>query len=408
MTNKQAAAMEPSLPLADKPDLESSKQPADKKSSQQIRFSVQLEPLLRELQLLSPIAGDDKATTPITRNILIEADPQRNTLTLLTTNLETALQTEVPANIKTGGKTTVAAKDLLKIIKTVSSGNSIDFKTTKEKLVVSFDSTEFELPTIPADEYPALPTVNSTAAIQLPVELLQTAIKPVIFAITEQEMRYALATARMEIDGNMLQLVATDGHRLSYIAPRSNQELSKTKVETLIPKLALEQIEKLLVLLEEGEEIRFSTENNFGMFQLAQRTLIYRVIENQFPQFEKFILLKGDRKVTFDTAALKAALQKVTVLSDNRSRAAVFQVKSDTTIINWQKDTHRAKTQIPSTLQGEEIQVSFNPSYFLDFLKITDASEVVLEITGENSAAIMKPAGENNAQQLYVVMPMRV
>jgi DNA polymerase-3 subunit beta len=404
MSRKQEAATATTFPLDENPTPQEQKKPT-KKNTEKIEFTIDRETLLKELQLLCPVAGDENTSAPITRNILIEANQEQNVLFLLATNLETALQTKVPANIKSAGKITIAAKDLLRVIKS-ASGSTINFNFSKETLLIRFDSTEFQLPTISPTEYPSIPNINDSSAIDLPSSLLRTAIKPVIFAITDDELRYALSSARLEIDGNMLQLVATDGHRLSYIAPRAEQTISPKGIETLIPKLALEQLDKLLGTSEQ-ENVRFCTENNFAMFQVDQRTLIYRGIESQFPQFEKFILLKGERKVTFETSRLKEALQKITVLSDNRSRTAVFEVKADKTTISWQKDTSRAKTELPSSLEGEDIQVAFNPTYFLDFLKITDASEVILEITGENTASIMKPAGENNAQQLYIVMPMR-
>jgi DNA polymerase-3 subunit beta len=371
-----------------------------------LRMEVDRDQMMEELQLLQPLAGT--STFPITRNILIDAT-QPGLITLIGSNLETGIETQIaPTGLISTGKATVSANDLLKIVKTAPSGNIL-FSMKKQVLKIQFNSTNFELATLPADEYPSLPKLKDTRKkIQLPATTLKESIAQIIFAIAADDLRYAMNGALLRVDGNRITLVGTDGHRLSYVSRQSEEKLTQEVLEVLIPRPALEQLTKMLAHQKE-EMIDLAVDNTYAMITVNARTLLFRLIESQFPNFEKFIAIRNKNVAIFQTDQFRNCLEKVTTIAESRQKSASFQLAQNTAIIAWSgTEGNKAESRVETKYEGESSSISFNASYILEFLHAVKSKEVRLELNNETTAAILKPNDENFNEYKYVVMPMRI
>ncbi|MCI0605329.1 DNA polymerase III subunit beta [bacterium] len=373
-----------------------------------MQFQVQTELLLKELQLLVPLADQKSTTLPVLRNVLISA--KKSTIHLVTSNLETAMESEIPAEVTTEGQVTADAKDLLRILRAAGEVESIELSVDVEHqtLHVEFDSTEFELPTLPPDEFPALPSITNKKSITVPTEVLKRGIGAVLFVIPAEDIRYAMNGALVKFDGNSITFVGTDGHRLAFINPRTDSTITRVEKEAIISGIALQQLARLISNCD-AETVQFTLEASYGLFRIGSRTLLFRLIEAQFPEYEKFISLKNPFAAVLNTSNFILALENVTVIAGGRTPITELNIKNSQLEVTWcGQDGSNAATTIAAVYQGEEMQIGFNSNYLLEFLRSIDSDETVIELSTNTTAALLRPNGGNPDGQKYVVMPIRL
>jgi len=136
--------------------------------------------------------------------------------------------------------------------------------------------------------------------------------------------------------------------------------------------------------------------------------LLSRNIEAQFPNYEKFISLRNDKTATFNSVELMKTIQRVAVLSNERSRAVEFQMTDGKAkLSSANPEMGEASDTMEIQYEGPELKIGFNSQYVTEFLTGITAEEVVFELNTESTAALMKPKGTDQFDYRYVLMPMR-
>ena len=204
-----------------------------------------------------------------------------------------------------------------------------------------------------------------------------------------------------------MTLIATDGHRLALVtAPREGGEAEEIKA--ILPKKTLWELARLL---SDGEgDVQYECGENHLFFKVDGRQLISRMIDAQFPAYERLLTnSKGnDKQIEFDRDRLTSAIKRVALLSSERSRVVKFRISKDTVeVTSSSPEVGEAKEALAVEYSGDELQICFNAQYILDFLGVVDTESVVLKVKDEMSQAVMQPATAD-ADYTYVIMPMRV
>src|SRR6185503_5290380 len=163
-------------------------------------------------------------------------------------------------------------------------------------------------------------------------------------------------------------------------------------------------------LLTEGDgDIRYERGENHLFFSVGERLLISRMIDGQFPAFERVIPKNNDKKVEFDRDRLTSAVKRVALLSNERSRAVKFQMDAGKVeIASSSPEFGEAKEVLMVDYTAAPVTICFNAQYVLDFLSVVETDSVALEFKDEMSQAVMKPIGADGYDYTYVIMPMRV
>ncbi len=192
-------------------------------------------------------------------------------------------------------------------------------------------------------------------------------------------------------------------------APRSNGKASKGSddIQAILPKKTLWELSRLLV---DGEgDVTYECGENHLFFDVDGRQLISRIIDAQFPAYERVIPKQNDKKVEFERDRLTSAIKRVALLSSERSRAVKFQIgdgKID--ITSSSPEVGEATETVPVDYTGDALEICFNAQYVLDFLNVAETDSVQLEFKDEMSQAVMRPVGGEGCDYTYVIMPMRV
>jgi DNA polymerase-3 subunit beta len=226
------------------------------------------------------------------------------------------------------------------------------------------------------------------------------------FAITGEDTRYFLNGAKFILKPGSLTLVATDGHRLAHVEVTAQTGL-KAEAGVILPKKTMTELGKLLSEID-GDMTYESGENHL-FFELGGRTLVSRMIDGQFPAYERVIPKGNDKVLEFDRDRLTNAVKRVALLSNERSRAVKFEVaKGSVDVTSSSSEFGEAREQIVLNYTGGPLTISFNAQYVLDFLNVVETDVVSLALKDEVSQAVMRPVAADGYNYTYVIMPMRI
>lgn len=368
---------------------------------------VRKSDLLRELQLFQGIV-ERKNTIPILANVLIEASGER--VRLLATDLEVALRTSCAATVSKQGSMTLPAKKLYEIVKALPE-TDVRIEEDKSGVKVAADRFDSRMQTLPREDFPALPEAPGNAKAVLSREGLREMVAKTQFAITGEDTRFFLNGALFVLRADSMSLVATDGHRLALVTvkrPTPDESIpAGEEVKVILPKKTLLELGKLLS--ESDGDITYERGENHLFFDVGGRVLISRMIDGQFPAYERVIPKGNDKKIEFERERLTSAVKRVALLSNERSRAVKFETsKGKVDVTSSSSEFGEAKEQLPVDYAGDSMAISFNAQYVLDFLNVVGSDVVSLSLKDEVSQAVLRPVGEQSYDYTYVIMPMRI
>ncbi len=363
---------------------------------------VRKNELLRELQLFQGIV-ERKNTIPILANVLIEA--KGDEIRMLATDLEVALRSRCAATVAKSGSLTLPAKKLFEIVKALPE-TDVRIEEDKNGVKVAADRFDSRMQTLPREDFPTLPDATGKGRASLPRNALKEMVAKTQFAITGEDTRYFLNGAKFVLKPDSLTLVATDGHRLALVEVKHDVGITD-EVGVILPKKTLLELGKLLA---EGDgDIMFESGENHLFFEVGGRMLISRMIDGQFPAYERVIPKGNDKDIEFERERLTNAVKRVALLSNERSRAVKFEIeKGKVEVTSSSSEFGEAREQLPVDYTGTAMSISFNAQYVLDFLSVVETDIVSLSLKDEVSQAVMKPVGAQGYDYTYVIMPMRI
>jgi DNA polymerase III subunit beta len=361
--------------------------------------------LLRELQLFQGIV-ERKNTIPILANVLMDASDGE--VRFLATDLEVGLRSKCAATVSKPGSLTLPAKKLYEIVKALPD-TDIRISQDKNGVKVAADRFDSRMQTLPKEDFPSLPQSGGTATATIPSAAMKEMVGKTQFAITGEDTRFFLNGAQFVLRPESMSLVATDGHRLALVTVKRDGKAKKDAEENkaILPKKTLGELGRLL---GEGDgDITYERGENHMFFEVGGRTLISRMIDGQFPAYERVIPKGNDKHIEFERDRLTNAVKRVALLANERSRSVKFQIdKGKVDVTSSSPELGEAHETLPVDYTGAPMQICFNAQYVLDFLSAVTTDVVALDLKDEVSQAVMMPVGAEGYDYTYVIMPMRV
>jgi DNA polymerase-3 subunit beta len=365
---------------------------------------VRKNDLLRELQLFQGIV-ERKNTIPILANVLMEAKGDK--VRFLATDLEVGLRSSCAATVTKPGALTLPAKKLFEIVRSLPD---TDIRIAEEKggVKVAADRFDSKMQTLPREDFPTLPEGGVAATAALPNLALKEMVAKTQFAITGEDTRFFLNGAQFVLRPDSMSLVATDGHRLALVTvKRESRAKGDDESKAILPKKTLGELGRLLS--DSEGEITYERGENHMFFTVGDRLLISRMIDGQFPAYERVIPKSNDKHIEFERDRLTSAVKRVALLSNERSRSVKFNIeKGKVDVTSSSPELGEAHETLPVDYNGTSLQICFNAQYVLDFLSAVSTDIVALELKDEVSQAVMTPVGAEGYEYTYVIMPMRV
>src|SRR5450631_1569863 len=221
---------------------------------QAMEFSVTKSVLLNELNTTQGVV-ERKTTIPILSNLLVEAKGTR--LTITATDLELSIRTSCEVKIKKEGAGTIPAKKLLELVRLLPEGE-IKFRLLENHWVeIISEKKKYKLVGMARENFPALPAMPHTM-VKISAPVMESLIGKTKFAISMEESRYTLNGALMILKPDTIAMVATDGHRLAVAETQHSFTGLSAEARTLVPKKALNEIQRLAGEAPENGQIEFA------------------------------------------------------------------------------------------------------------------------------------------------------
>jgi len=373
-----------------------------------MEITASRQDLLKELTATQSVV-ERKTTIPILSNFLLEAEGDR--LTITATDLDQAMRTSAAVKVKKPGSCTIPARKLYDYVKLLPEGD-VSIKLLENHWVqIRSGRSNTKMVGMARANYPQVPEFPSVAVTAIPAAAFKTLIARTIFAISNEESRYTLNGALLVLKAESLAMVATDGHRLSFVEkPGETLEGISGEKRVLIPRKALQELSSLLGA-SDAETVEFADDDNTLFFRIGHRTLSSRKLTGQFPNYEAVMPRDNTKFAVVRSSELSQAIQRVAQFADERSGAIRMRLEGNELKISaTSTETGESEDTIDTPYSGDPIVVGFNSSYILDFLKaLGNEGEVRLEFKDSQSAGQMRPEDPDaEYRSRYVLMPMRI
>lgn len=354
---------------------------------------------------------EKRTTMPILSHVLMSSTDKG--LLLEATDLENTAVVSCDAQTEGEFKIAVPAGILSDLVREIREEEEISV-TAKENnwIEVVTSSGSFKIAGLSADDFPKIPEVSSDDLFQVSSERLEEMISKTVFSVSDDEMRRSLSGVFFEKRGEQtLRLVATDGHRLSYVDQKT--EGLKLSKDILVPKKAVMEIKRLLRL---SKEVRIGSSGNFFVFELKDENLVFisRVIDAEFPDYMQVVPVSTKNTVKVDADKLLLALRRVSLFSADNVRGGGRFVEmafgEGALLLGAYLSTGEGRESMPVDYSGDEVKLGFNFTYFQDVLDAVGSPEVIIGFSGHKNPVYVVPCEEGEKQDghVNVIMPMEL
>ena len=345
-------------------------------------------------------------TVPILSNVLLSAD--EGGIKVRATDLELTLEQSFPAEIAEGGSVTVPARLFSGYLGNLPAG-LLELTGSTTRASVKAERSNYDFHALPADEYPPLPTAQRGASFAINAKRFREGVGATIFAASNEEARGAvLMGTLLEIDGDKITMVATDGYRLARWTATLDRPLEGT-AKYIVPSRALAEAARNLGTAELVEVTALGAQANQLQFTAGTTSIVVRLVDGQYPNYQQVIPAKFDRRVVVNTQSLIGGLRRAELVAGDRASMVKLEIANQTLMITAKSDvTGNAYEELEVEQSGEDLAIAFNARYLVEILNHVDSPQAVLEFLGPLSPAAIRPLETGDGgEQLYVLMPLR-
>jgi DNA polymerase-3 subunit beta len=363
------------------------------------------EAILKPLQTVTGIV-ERRHTLPILANVLLTKSG--NDVSFLATDVEIQVQTSAQIGAGTDDQaTTVSAKKLLDILKALPDlGDSeVGINVANRKATITAGKSRFSLQTLDATDFPSVAVSESYAAsFELPQSTLRHLFQMVYFAMAQQDIRYYLNGLLLVTDGEVIRVIATDGHRLAY-CETTISGASLAKQEVIIPRKSVIELQRLLA--DSDDPVSIDIASNQVRLRFGEVTMLSKLVEGKFPDYKRVVPSGYTNNLTIDRSVLAGSLTRASILTSDKFKGIRLTLSDESLKVQiTNADQEEAIEELDAEYSGDPIEIGFNVSYLSDVLANLKSEKVVVWFGDSNSSALITTEDEPGFK--YVVMPMRI
>ncbi len=361
-----------------------------------------------------------KTTIPVLTNILFELEGQQ--LRLTGTDLEVSIITYLDVRGEQDGTAAFPAKRLFDIIRELPD-LPLTLETDKNnRLLLTTDKGTYKLAGESSDEYPHIASEPFVSQINYPTARFLRMIDKTIFAVSTDELRTTLMGVLLELRPHELRLVATDGHRLakitdtSYTMPAASDDKPNALfvkpeggvMQAIMPTKALQLLTRNA---EQSEQLEVAVSENHLTFRLGTTTIYSKLINGQFPNYERVIPMDNELTMGIDRDLLAATVRRAVIFANQISHQIRWSLEPGKLTISAEdvQVGGEARETLATQYEGKAMDIGYNAQYVLELLRHVDSEEVFIKLKDPGSAAIVEPAQQKEGEiQTMLLMPIRL
>ncbi len=368
-----------------------------------MKFIVNSTALLRELQKLNGVISSNN-TLPILDNFLF--DINSNNMTIIATDLETTMMSTISVEADVDGKITIPARILIDTLKTFSN-QPLTFIVNTETFGIEMSSEmgNYKLAGQNANEFPKTPKLNGSSITTIKGDILANAINKTLFASGNDELRPVMSGMFCELSTEQITFVATDAHKL---VKHTRTDISSNKTASFIlPKKPLTILKNNI---SDDADIKLEFNDTNALFTFNNITIICRLIDGKYPNYEAVIPKENPNKLTIETASLLSSIKRVSIYANKTTHQIRLKIAgSELQITSEDLDfANKAEERLSCQYEGTDMEIGFNSKFVIDMLNNIGAEQISLEMSAPNRAGIILPLDglEEGENTLMLVMPV--
>ncbi|MAV26333.1 MAG: DNA polymerase III subunit beta [Gammaproteobacteria bacterium] len=366
-----------------------------------MKISINRETLLKPLQQVAGVV-ERRQTLPVLSNVLMRV--KGNQLSMTGTDLEVEMQGNVEANIEDTGEITVPARKLMDIVRQLPDGSDVSFSLNEQRLQIVSGRFKSNLSTLPASDFPTVDTSEVESTVKVPGTAFKQLLDRTAFAMAQQDVRYFLNGMLIELSGDGVRVVATDGHRLATSVLSMDQGVSEVN-QVIIPRKGILELQRMLS--EEEGDVEISLGSNHMRAQASQMTLTTKLVDGKFPDYNRVIPKNGNKVISAEREVLRQALSRTAILSNEKFRGIRLNISDEQIQLSANNpEREEAEELVSVEYSGADLEIGFNVGYLLDALGVAEGKNVKVTLNDANSPALIE--SPDNEQTVYVVMPMKL
>jgi len=358
------------------------------------------------LAVLQSVSGivDKRNTMPILANVMMKKTG--SAIQFTTSDLEIQIRTTTELDGDAGDfATTVNARKLIDILKTMPSDQTVSLEAVDSKLILKGGKSRFTLQTLPAEDFPLVqeaPEFGPTFSV--PQKTLKDLLGQVAFAMAVQDLRYYLNGLLFEAEGQTLALVGTDGHRLAFT--RATLEVEVPRQHVILPRKTVGELQRLLSNDADGN-ITMQFAGNQAKFSFGGMEFVTKLVEGKFPDYTRVIPSPPENTVTLGRTALLSTLQRVELMTSEKFKGVHLHLEPGTLSVTASNaEQEDAKDELDIDYTGPVIEIGFNVQYLKEVLANMGQDMVTIGLNDGNSSALITIPENDDFK--YVVMPLKI
>ena len=353
-----------------------------------------------------------RSSLPILTHVRIAAKDGK--VSIMATDLEMWMEHTLPGvGITEDGAATAPARNFTELLAAMPDADvSITVEDETNTLHLRCLKANYKLLGLSADEFPLLPQVKEDSRFVMDRLTLRDAIKQTIFATSTDETRAILTGVLVVFQGDSLKLVATDTHRLAVRDCAVKEGTGSASA--IVPARAMHEVLRIVgneegevVVTLSGNQIQFQIDDEKG----SKTTLISRLIDGQFPNYERVIPAQATRTLTLAREPLAAAVKRASIVAHDSASRVVLRTTEDgdkLTITAESGSVGNAYEEVEVARTGDDtpVEIAFNAKYLADVLNVLDTEGLHIELTEPLRPGVIRPT--DTSDYLCVLMPMQV
>ena len=372
-----------------------------------MNFSLLQENLNLALTNVSRFVSS-KNQLPILNNILLATDQGR--LKLSATNLELSINYWIGAKIEQEGSITIPSKEITEFISYLSTGK-LDLSLNQENnlLTISSDKTESKFTTAPSSDFPEFPKIDNNSLFEIDLNVFSQSISQIAFSAALDDTRPVLTSILCQFSKNNLTLVATDGFRLSFKKIKLTQEINlkdDQPITVLVPAKSLIEVTKL-AKNNPKIKIGLTSDNHQIVFILDDIELSSRLIEGEFPNYEKLIPDSYTTKVFVNKDELLQSVKIASVFAKESANVVKVNIKNNNLELSANApQIGQNKVNLETKTEGDSLEIAFNYKFLTDFLTVCKSSEILIELNESLTPVFFHD--QSDPSFTHIIMPVRL
>lgn len=369
-----------------------------------MKFIASSSALLKHLQNISGVINSN-TVLPILEDFLFEIDKTK--LTIVATDLETVMRTEMSVEAKDSGRVCIPARILIDSLKNISD-QPLTFNIDKNFGVeITSDNGKYKVMGENPDNFPKEPAADDTTSFSMTSSALLTAIGKTLFATSSDDLRPAMTGVFFEFGEKGIQFVATDAHRL--VRYKKTDVSSPGTDSFIVPRKPLNLLKA--VLPDNDDEITLNYNENHFFVQHGESKMSCRLIDARFPDYKVVIPTENPYKLVVNRLDFLGALRRVSVFSNKSTYQVALNISgSELQLASQDVDfSFEGNERMKCQYNGEDLLIAFNAKFLIEMLNATDSEEVFMELSTPSKAGLIKPMEQDESEELLMlVMPLMI